>query len=218
MKMINFTPELYQYLLDLNPVENPYLKELRIKTDNLKYARLRSPTEQIHFISFLLRFIKPKAILEIGTFTGYSTLAFALATADDTKIITCDLNNVFPETGQEIWKKANVSHRIQLRLNPALVTLEKLQSENNSFDFIFIDADKENNWNYFEKTLALLNSGGIIAIDNVLWRGQVVEDDKVDSRTTATRDFNKRLSVQPGINYCVLPIGDGITLVSKSHA
>jgi predicted O-methyltransferase YrrM len=215
MKSLNLTPELYQYLLELSPKENFHLKELRIKTDKLKYARLRSPTEQINFMMFLLQNLKPKNILEIGTFTGYSTLAMALATPEDTQIITCDINNVFPSTGQEIWKNAGVANRIKLQLGPAIETLTQLQQQSQTFDFVFIDADKENYWQYFEKSLNMLTVNGLIIIDNVLWRGQVIDGNNSDLRTNAIRDFNQRLSLQPHINYCLLPLGDGISLVSK---
>jgi predicted O-methyltransferase YrrM len=214
IKIPHFTRDLYNYILKISPEENFYLKELRLKTDALKYSRLRSPTEQVNFMMFLLQLIKPINILEIGTFTGYATLAMALATSSNTKIITCDITNIFPEIGQEVWKQAGVSSRIQLMLGPAKDTLEKLHQQKQTFDFIFIDADKENYWHYFENSLNMLTDNGIIMIDNVLWRGQVADENIVDPTTTAIRNFNQQLSQQFNINYCVLPIGDGVTLVS----
>lgn len=218
MKSINLTPELYEYLLQINPPENPHLRDLRIKTDRLKYARLRSPTEQVQFIMFLLQFLRPKRVLEVGTFTGYSTLAMALSTPADTMITTCDINNIFPETGQEIWKNAGVNDRIQLMLGPAMETLTQLKMQDYDFDFIFIDADKENYWEYFSLSLELLSQNGLIMIDNVLWRGQVVDSNHNDMRTIAIRDFNQRLAHHPDIHYCFIPVGDGISLVSKKGA
>lgn len=215
MKSLNLTPELLQYLMEMSQPENLYLKELRLKTDSLKYARLRSPTEQIYFMMFLLRLLKPKNVLEIGTFTGYSTLSIALATTDDTQIITCDINNVFPQTGQDIWKKAQVAHRIKLCLGPALNTIQNLKQNNNTFDFVFIDADKENYWEYFTSTLSMLTPEGIIMIDNVLWKGEVLDSNSTDMRANAIRNFNERLLKESGIHYCILPIGDGITLITK---
>lgn len=215
MKSLTMTTELYQYILNANPIEQSSLGELRQKTDQLKYARLRSPTEQIHFITFLLKLLQPSHILEIGTFTGYATLAMALATPETTKIITCDINNVFPQTGQSTWKKANVAKRIDLRLGPALETLKQLKQKSASFDFVFIDADKENYWHYFKIVLSLLSNKGIILVDNVLWHGQVADKTFNDTRTRAIRDFNTRLTQQNDIYHCLLPIGDGLTLIAK---
>jgi predicted O-methyltransferase YrrM len=215
IKSLSLTKDLYEYILKMNPKENPYLEALRIETDKLKYSRLRSPTEQIHFITFLLSLLKPKNILEIGTFTGYSTLAMGLATPPTTKIITCDINNVFPEIGKTYWENAGMEKRIQLLLGPAKKTIANLQTESKTFDFIFIDADKENYWDYFQSSLNMLNHNGVIMIDNVLWHGQIIDHETDDIRAIAIRDFNQRLSQQTNINFCLLPIGDGITLVTK---
>src|SRR3990167_6808722 len=170
-KQLNFTPALYQYIFSHNPEENIHLKNLRLRTDQLKYARLRSPTEQVQLITFLLKLLKPKNILELGTFTVYATLAMALATDDSTKIITCDINNVFPSIGIPFWEQSTVGNKIQLILGPALETVSKLEKQNALFDFIYIDADKENYLNYFEQSLTILNKSGLIVIDNVLWHG-----------------------------------------------
>lgn len=216
MKALNLSPALYEYLIQVSPVEDPYLKELRLKTDKLKYARLRSPTEQIYFMMFMLRFLKPKRILEVGTFTGYSTLAIALACGTGSEIITCDINNIFPEVGREIWEKANVLDRISLRLGHAINTLESLVNENSRFDFVFIDADKENYIQYFDKALSMLTENGMIMVDNVLWRGEITDLQTSDMRAQAIREFNRHLAEKNGVNYCLLPIGDGITLISKN--
>ena len=216
MKALNLAPALHEYLMQVSPEEDPHLKELRIKTDTLKYARLRSPTEQVYFMMFLLRFLKPKKILEVGTFTGYSTLAIALACGVDADIITCDINNVFPEVGHDIWKKANVSNRISLRLGHAVNTLEDLVKEDSKFDFVFIDADKENYIKYFDMAFSMLTEKGIIMVDNVLWKGEVADGQTSDMRAQAIREFNNYLAEKPEINYCLLPIGDGVSLVSKN--
>lgn len=215
MKSLHMTPELYEYVLNSNPNENSFLKELRKKTDALKYSYLRSPSEQISFLTFMLNLLKPKKILEIGTFTGYSTLAMALATPEDTEIITCDINNVFPSIGLDTWAASGVLDRIELRLGLAMDTLATIQSESKQFDFIYIDADKENVWNYFEKSFSMLTEQGVIIVDNVLWRGRVIDEAYSDSKTNAIRDFNLRLSNEPGVCYCLLPIGDGLTLISR---
>lgn len=215
MKAPGLTQELYQYILQANPVENVWMEELRLKTDRLKYARLRSPTEQIHFMMFLLKLIKPETILEVGTFTGYSTLAMALATPDETSIITCDLNHIFPETGQDVWERANVKQRIKLLLGPAINSLSGLQQDNCRFDFIFIDADKENYIQYFEQALSMLTPKGVIMIDNVLWKGEVINEQTSDPRARAMQEFNQYIKNKVGIDYCLIPIGDGVTLVSK---
>ncbi len=215
MKALPLSAELYQYILDMNPEENSFLAELRLKTDQLKYARLRSPTEQMHFISFLLHWLKPKKILELGTFTGYSTLAMALATSSVTTIITCDINNIFPDVGKDSWKAAGVDQRIQLRLGPALNTLAELKKEQHVFDFIYIDADKENSTLYFEQALTMLSQQGMIIVDNVLWKGKVVDPDSNESSTEAIRQFNQYLKKHTDVNYCLLPIGDGLSMVTK---
>ncbi|MEL0638665.1 O-methyltransferase [Marinomonas sp. TI.3.20] len=215
-KNLMINDDLYNYILDHNPKENEFLLKLKNKTDELKYARLRSPTEQIHFLSFLLKFLNPKAILELGTFTGYSTLAFALSTKSNCNIITCDINNIFPSIGVDIWKEANVSDRITLELGPAKNTLIKLLENKALFDFIYIDADKENNWSYLEMALFLLNEDGMIIIDNVLWHGDVVKEEINTDRVNALREFNKKVMQLSNINYCLLPIADGLTIISKN--
>ena len=216
MKTLQLTPDLYQYLLQINPFENLYLQKLREKTDELKYARLRSPTEQVHFITFLLQCFKPKKLLEIGTFTGYTTLAMALATAETSEIVTCDINAIFPDIGRDIWVSAGVAEKILLRLGLALQTLQQLREEGRVFDFIYIDADKENYVAYFELSLEMLTGQGVILVDNVLWKGQVTDDTNHLSSTLGIRHFNQYLFQRRDINYCVLPIGDGLTLVRKN--
>jgi caffeoyl-CoA O-methyltransferase len=158
-----------------------------------------------------------KKILEIGVFMGYSSTAMALALPEEGKLIACDINEDFTAIAKSYWQKAQVDHKITLHLDPALETLDKLilHQEKETFDFIFIDADKSNYDNYYEKSLQLLRKGGLIAIDNVLWYGKVADVNINDNRTQKIRDFNTKLAQDSRIDLSLIPIGDGLTLAMK---
>lgn len=214
MKMLEINEQVYQYILDMNPIESPVLSALRDETDSLKYARLRTPTEQVHFMSFLVRWTRAQSILEIGTFTGYTTLAMAMASVPSAKITTCDINKVFPSIGLPYWKRSGFDKKITLVLGAAMASLQACVAQKNRFDFIYIDADKERNWQYLDLSLKCLAPRGIIVIDNVLWRGDVSSEGTRCARTRSIQAFNQKVKMMPNVHHCLLPVGDGLTMVS----
>jgi caffeoyl-CoA O-methyltransferase len=167
-------------------------------------------------MAMLVKLIGAKKTLEIGVFTGYSSLATALALPDDGRIVACDINAEFTAMGREHWARAGVAHKIDLRLAPATETLDALLAagEAGSFDFAFIDADKTSYDGYYERCLKLLRPGGLIAIDNVLWDGDVARPSS-DADTVALQNLNKKLHGDERIDLSMLPLGDGLTLARK---
>jgi predicted O-methyltransferase YrrM len=212
---LTLSNELYDYLLSINPEENSVLMALRKATYKLERHQMMSAPEQISFITFLIKLLKPKNILEIGTFTGYCTLAMALSSLPDTKIVTCDIDRSWAKIGEEFWQQANVDYKIDLHLGMAIDTLKELSNNDSKFDFVFIDADKVNYLEYFKYSLKMLNNNGVILVDNVFWGGKTADPKSNDFQTTAIRQFNQHVSSSDGINYSVIPIADGLTLVSK---
>lgn len=214
---INLTPSLYHYLQQVSLREHPVLQALRKETHHLTAARMQISPEQGQFMGLLIQLLNAKKTLDIGTFTGYSALAVALAMPEQGKVVTCDLSKEWTSMAKKFWDMAQVQNKIDLRLAPALDTLDALLSagEANTFDFVFIDADKRNYLNYYEKALALLRPGGLIAIDNVLWDGKVADPSITDADTCAIRDLNAKLHEDKRVTISLLPIGDGLTLARK---
>ena len=208
---------LYDYLLSHGLREPDILQQLRAATEKEALSVMRSAPEQGQFMALLIRLMGAKRILEIGTYTGYATLWMALALPDDGKIISCDVSEQWTAVGRRFWATAGVEHKIDLRLQPALGTLQTLLDEGaqKSFDFAFIDADKVNYQPYFEACLQLIRPGGLIMVDNVLWGGSVIDADNHEESTEAIRAFNHRLSTDSRIELNILPIADGITLALK---
>lgn len=208
---------LYDYLLSVSLRELPVLKELRERTAQLPMAQMQISPEQGQFMQWLVTMLGARRTLEIGVFTGYSTLVTALALPADGLVVACDISAEYTAIAKEYWQRAGVSTRIQLHLQPALETLKQLLSngEANSFDFAFIDADKENYQHYYEAVLQLLRPGGVIAVDNVLWDGRVIDPAVNDSSTVAIRAFNRQLHNDQRVAITMLPLGDGLTLVRK---
>jgi caffeoyl-CoA O-methyltransferase len=173
--------------------------------------------EQGQFMALLVQLIGAKKALELGVFTGYSTLAIALALPPDGKIIACDINQKDTAIAHHYWERAGVSHKIEFHLASALETLNWLieTGQSGTFDFVFIDADKSNYDAYYERALQLVRTGGLIAIDNVLWSGRVADLDIQDNRTNKIRAFNQKLHQDSRINLSLLSIGDGLTLAMK---
>ena len=173
--------------------------------------------DQGQFMAMLVRLIVPKKIVEVGTFTGYSSLVMALALPENGKIVACDISEKFTRKARRFWKEAGVADKIELRLGHARETLEMMLNEglSETFDMAFIDADKENYKIYYEKCLELLRPGGLILIDNVLWYGRPADPDASDADTVAIREFNKFLYKDHRVDISLLSVGDGLTLARK---
>lgn len=207
---------LYQYLLDTSLREHPVLAELRAATRGHPRVTMQIAPEQGQFMQMLVKLTGARRTIEIGVFTGYSALAVALALPPDGSVVGCDINTEYTDVGRPHWEKAGVAHKIDLRIAPALDTLDALIAEGRagSFDFAFIDADKTGYDAYYERCLVLLRQGGLIAVDNVLWNGQVTMA-AVDDDTAAIQALNAKLLRDERIDLSLLPIGDGLTLARK---
>ncbi|MGK7931549.1 MAG: class I SAM-dependent methyltransferase [Microcystaceae cyanobacterium] len=216
-KTINLNAQLYSYFQSVSVREPEILQALRQETGKHPMARMQISPEQGQFMAFLLTLMNAKKVLEIGVFTGYSSLVMALALPPEGQIIACDVDKETTAIAQQYWQKAGVSSKIKLTLAPALETLDQLieQGENNTFDFVFIDADKSNYDNYYEKSLQLVRRGGLIAIDNVLWGGKVADPTVQDNRTQKIRQLNEKLYQDQRIFLSLVPIGDGLTLAVR---
>lgn len=210
---IGLSPELSHYLLSVSPPEHPVLTGLREVTDKLDERNMQIGPEQGHFMGFLLQALGARKVLEVGTFTGYSALAMALALGAEGRVTCCDVNEKWTAIAREHWTKAGVESRIDLRLGPALGTLDQLLDEGAEFDFAFIDADKQNYLKYYERCLRLVRPGGVIAADNTLWSGKVADQREVDEDTIAIRHFNTTVAADNRVVVSVTPIGDGLTLL-----
>ena len=168
-------------------------------------------------MALLIHLMGLKRTLEVGVFTGYSSTAVALALPDDGRIVACDVNAEWTAMAGRFWREAGVEHKIDLRIAPALVTLDQLLAEGQAgtFDFAFIDADKENYDGYYERALQLVRAGGLIAVDNVLWHGRVIDPEANDADTRAIRALNEKLHADDRVWLSMVPIGDGVTLACK---
>jgi caffeoyl-CoA O-methyltransferase len=213
-----FLPKnLYDYMTSVSVREPAILRKLREETDRLPNAGMQSPPEHGQFLALLIQLMGARKTLEIGVFTGYSSLAVALALPNDGSILACDVSEEYTAIARRYWKEAGVDHMIDLRLKPALETLKELieQRRHHRFDFAFIDADKANYEGYYEYALELVRPGGLIAIDNVLWDGKVADPAVTDADTAAIRSINKKLHSDTRINLSMIPISDGLTLCFK---
>jgi predicted O-methyltransferase YrrM len=207
---------LYQYLLDVSLREHPVLTELRTMTRDHPHASMQIAPEQGQFMAMLVKLIGARRTLEIGVFTGYSALAVALALPSDGRVVGWDISTEYTDVARPYWEKAGVAHKIDLRIAPALETLDALirEGQAGSFDFAFIDADKTGYDGYYERCLSLLRTGGLIVIDNVLWSGRVAQAAE-DEDTAALQALNRKLLRDERIDLSMLPVGDGLTLARK---
>jgi len=208
---------LYDYLLATSLREPPVLERLRAETAGMTHALMQISPEQGQFMALLIKLIGARRCLEVGTFTGYSSLAVALALPDDGRILACDIDEDFTAVARRYWHEAGVAEKIDLRLAPALETLqaEIEAGAAGTYDFAFIDADKENYAGYFEACLTLLRRGGLMAVDNVLWSGKPAQPDADDELTEAIRAFNAHVHADERVDISLLPLGDGLTLARK---
>ncbi|MCW8409730.1 class I SAM-dependent methyltransferase [Legionella sp. PATHC035] len=218
MKHLNLTPELYEYMLDKSLREHPSLTGLRKVTSTMELANMQVAPEQAQFMQLLLRLIRAKNVLELGTFTGYSALAMSLVLPDDGKLITCDINSEWTSKAHPFWKEAQQDRKIELRLGRALDTLHNLLNEGweQKFDFIFIDADKTNYVHYYELALKLIQPKGLIAVDNIFWDGKVIDEKELGGQTREIRKLNDLIKNDQRVFVSLLPIADGLFLVQPS--
>lgn len=216
-KSISVTDAIYGYLLSTSLREADVLKQLREETSHHIHHTMQIAPEQGQFMRLLVELIGAAKILEIGVFTGYSSISLALALPEQGRITACDINEDYTATARRYWQLAGVEDKIDLYLAPALDTLDKLIAEGHSgtYDMAFIDADKTSYDGYYERTLALLRTGGLLLIDNVLWNGQVVDSAFADEDTEAIRRLNEKIHADSRVSISLLPIADGLTLALK---
>jgi predicted O-methyltransferase YrrM len=216
-RSISLTDSLYEYLLAVSLREPELLRQLRDETAANPMARMQISPEQGQFMALLARLAGARRCLEIGVFTGYSSLALALALPEDGRILACDVSEEWTSVARRYWAAAGVAHKIDLRLAPAFDTLDRLRDagEAGSYDFAFIDADKENYLGYYERVLELLRPGGLILVDNTLWSGRVADEENTEADTVALRNFNRQLHGDERSDLSLVPIGDGLTLARK---
>ena|SRR5262245_38998878 len=206
---------LYAYLQSQEPPEHPELAKLREVTQTLPRGRMQIAPEQGHFLSLLARLIGARRTLEIGTFTGYSALAMALALPADGRIVACDISEDWVSVGRPFWQRAGVAEKIEVRIGPAIETLQRLERDGAGFDLAFIDADKENMDGYYESALRLVRRGGLIILDNMFQGGRVIDADNDDFRTSVVRDLNSKIAADERVDRVLVPIGDGMTLARR---
>ena len=216
-RTLSLNDTLYQYLLDHSLRESSLMRKLREITAQHELSRMQIAPEQGQFMALLVELTGAARIIEIGTFTGYSALCIAQAMPDDGVLMCCDISEEWTDIARPFWREAGVEERIQLHLAPALKTLDRLiaQGETNRFDMAFIDADKTNYQNYFERCLRLLRPNGLLLFDNTLWGGAVADPDDQDNDTRALRELNDQLHSDERVSISLVPIGDGLTLARK---
>jgi len=203
------------YLLANQPPEHPLLAELREVTATMTRSRMQISPEQGHFLAFLVRLIGARRVLEVGTYTGYSSLCMALALPPDGRIVACDKSAEWTDVARQYWSKAGLADRIELRLGSAVDTLDALIKEKQEFDFAFIDANKEDYDAYYEASLRLIRPGGLIGIDNMLREGRVADPDVTQLSVTAVRDLNAKIAKDDRGDRVLITVGDGMMLVRR---
>jgi predicted O-methyltransferase YrrM len=216
-RTLDMTDALYDYLLAVSSREPEILRRLRDETARLPNAGMQIGPEQGQFMGLLIQLLGARRTLEVGVFTGYSSLAVALALPPDGRIVACDVSEEWTAIARRYWAEAGVAGKIELRLGPAVETLDALLADRQAdgFDFAFIDADKENYDRYYERALRLVRPGGLIAIDNVLWGGRVADPEAQGESLAAIRALNAKLHRDERVALSLVPIGDGLTLALR---
>ncbi|HEX3776699.1 MAG TPA: class I SAM-dependent methyltransferase [Polyangiaceae bacterium] len=216
-KTISITEPLWRYLIDVTVREPTVLAKLREETGSMPNGGMQISPEQGQFMALLIELVGARRAIEVGVFTGYSSLRVALALPADGQVVACDVSEEYTNVARRFWREAGVENKIELRLGPALATLDALlaQGERGKFDFAFIDADKGNYGGYYERCLELLRPGGLIAVDNTLWSGAVADPKKQDPDTLAIRELNAKVSGDSRVSSSLVPIGDGLLLARK---
>jgi predicted O-methyltransferase YrrM len=217
VRTLNLDAKLYDYLLAVSVREPRLLAELREETSRLPSAGMQISPEQGQLLRLLVELVGARRCLEVGVFTGYSSTCVALSLPEGGKLVACDVSVEYTDVARRCWRLAGVEERIELRLAPAIVTLDALLAEGQAgtMDFAFVDADKENYLGYYERCLTLLRSGGLLAVDNVLWGGGVADPSNTSASTLAIRALNERLRADERVSISLVPIGDGLFLARK---
>ncbi|MDC0618498.1 class I SAM-dependent methyltransferase [Candidatus Pelagibacter sp.] len=210
-KAIRITEKLEKYINNFSLKLNPIQQEIIDYNNTLgDVKRMQVATSQCHFLHLIIKTSNIRNVLEIGTFTGLSALSIALALPENGKLIALDKNEETNKIAVSFFKKANLDNKIQTIVKPALDSLEELK--NDKFDMVFIDADKMNYKEYYERSLKLVNKGGLIIVDNVLWHGEVADEDNLDKFTVNIRDFNTYVANDKRVEQIIVPLGDGMTV------
>jgi predicted O-methyltransferase YrrM len=209
--------ELWEYMRSVTLREPDLLRRLREETARLPSSSCQISAEQGQFMALLLHLMGARRTIEVGVYTGYSSLVVAQALPEDGRIVACDINEEWTAVARRYWREAGVERKIDLRIGPALATLDRLIEDGQSgqFDFVFIDADKTNYANYYERALVLLRRGGLIGVDKVLWYGRVIDASFDDPDTRAIRAFNQQIKNDERVWLSMLPVRDGLTLACK---
>ncbi|MFW6093171.1 MAG: O-methyltransferase [Pseudomonadota bacterium] len=215
-RTLQLTDAVHAYLLEHGVRESPVLAELRERTAVMEAARMQIAPEQGAFMGLLVRLLDVHRVLEVGTFTGYSALVMAEAMPAGGRLTTCDVSEEWTAVAREAWQRAGVANRVELKLGPALETLDALlESAAGGYDLMFIDADKSNYDGYYERGLRLVRPGGVILVDNVLWNGSVANPERQDADTVAIRRLNEKIHTDTRVDAVMVPVGDGLTLARR---
>ena len=217
-RTLSLDDRLYQYLLDVSVDESDLLRELREETAaSVEFSVMQISPEQGQFMTLLVRLMGARRAIELGTYTGYSSICIASGLAEDGELICCDITEQWTNVARRYWRRAGLENIISLQLRPALETLQNLldQGRGGEFDFVFIDADKQNYLAYYEHALRLVRPGGLIAIDNTLWSGAVADPADQEPGTRAIRRMNEMLKQDNRVHRCMLPLGDGLGMEMK---
>jgi predicted O-methyltransferase YrrM len=214
---IGLSDDLHAYLLDVGVREPEVLRRLRKETEALPQHDMQIAPEQGAFMGLLIRLMGARRCIEVGTFTGYSSTAVALALPPDGELVCCDISTQWTDIARRYWADAGVADKVKLRIGPGVATLDELiaAGDRDSFDFAFIDADKPGYGDYYDRVLELVRPGGVIAFDNVLYGGEVIRPEPGDDGLTAIQELNRRLATDDRVDIAMLPIADGLTLARK---